>query len=280
MRRNAVLLQKGKMRIEKIKLVNGALCAAESRKDRRIYFGDEFCQNKMPSVKDLRVLLKNGRGKVTLVFPYITQSRFKDAAAALKFARENCSVFDEIVFNDWGMFFYIRENYPGAKLVLGRLLTKQKTDPFAEEIIANRQKAVFKNNVFVPKKVSSSAAEYFGETFINSEIFHGFMSDNNIVRVELDNLAWNMKVRLPSGVKASLYYPYVKISTTRFCGYLNMSEKDCAKRCLREEIKLAKYRTSYDYVVKANAVFYKNRKLPPAKLLAANCVDRIILNDK
>ena len=234
----------------------------------------------MPEIKDLRKLLKYGGIKVTLVFPYITQERFKDAAKILEFVFQNKSFFDEIVFNDWGLFYFIRTKYPSVKLVLGRLLTKQKTDPFACEIIKNSQKAViFNNKIFVPKKVSRHTAIYFGQTLINSPVFQRFMIDNNIVRVELNNLKWNMEIKLPQDIKASVYYPYVEISTTRFCRYLNMSKNLCKKQCLQKEIKLKKYRSPYNYIIRGNAVFFKNDKLPSLKQLQKNHIDRIVLND-
>lgn len=268
------------MNIEKTKIINSAGCLRPQDKNSRIYFGDEFCQNKMPEIKDLRKLLKYGGIKVTLVFSYITQERFKDAVKILEFVFQNKSFFDEIVFNDWGLFYFIRNKYPSMKLVLGRLLTKQKTDPFAYEIIKNRQKAVsFNNNIFIPKKVSRHTGLYFSQTLINSPIFQRFMMDNNIIRVELNNLKWDMEIKLPQAIKASVYYPYVEISTTRFCRYLNMSKNSCKKQCLQKEIKLKKYRSPYNYIIKGNAVFFKNNKLPSLKHLQKNHIDRIVLND-
>ena len=35
----------------------------------------------------------------------------------------------EIVFNDWGTFYYLRKYYPMINLGVGRLLTKQRKDP-------------------------------------------------------------------------------------------------------------------------------------------------------
>jgi len=269
------------MNIEKAKIINSAADFSKCKGYDRIYFGDEFCQLKIPQIKDLkRIASKSAGVKISLVLPYLTAEYFDTAKKLADFAAENPSVFDEVVFNDWGFFYFIRENHPGLKLVLGRLLTKQKTDPFANEIIKNKQKITASlHNIFVPKKISGETVEYFGETFINSKIFQKFMLQNNIARVEIDNVNWNMNIKLPCNIKASIYYPYVKISTTRFCGYLNMLGENCSKQCAKFSIELKKYRSQYKYIINGNAVMFRNDKLPEIKLMRDNCIDRIVFNE-
>lgn len=273
----------GDMKTEKVKIINN-IRGIEILSDLRgrIYFGDEFCEKKMPTLKDLKYLVSRARNKkISVVFPYLTEPYLDKAKKILNYISDKDYVFDEIVFNDWGLFYYIRKNYPRMKLVLGRLLTKQKTDPFAREIILNKQKKTVcaDKKILIPKKVPKNTLEYFGETLINSKIFQRFMSDNNIIRVELDNLNWDMKVKLPGKIKASLYFPYAKITTTRFCGYLNMLENNCSKQCEKLKIKLKRSVAGYDYVIKGNAVFFKNGRLPSGEYLKNNCIDRIVLND-
>ncbi len=106
------------------------------------------------------------------------------------------------------------------------------------------------------------------------------MIKNNIVRVELDNVNWNMEIKLPKQIKASIYYPYVKVTTTRHCSFLNMiNSNKCKKQCEKGNITLNKYRVSYNYVIKGNSVNYKNKILPNNKVLENNFIDRIVLND-
>jgi hypothetical protein len=199
----------------------------------------------------------------------------------LRFINENSNIFCEIVFNDWGLFYFIRKNYSNIKLVLGRLLTKQKTDPFANYIVYSKQTiSSSKSNIFVPKQISCETKEYFSQTLINSKIFQNFMIENNIVRVEIDNVNWNMKIKLPKQIRASIYYPYVKITTTRHCSFLNMiNSNKCKKQCEKGNITLNKYRVAYNYVIRGNSVNYKNTNLPYNQELVNNCIDRIVLND-
>lgn len=264
------------MKIEKAKLIHNISKLNLCGKFDRIYFGDEFCENKMPSLKDLKFLQKNITGKkITVVFSYISQSNFKKILPLLKFIYEHNLTFDEVVFNDWGFFYFLRKHYPGIKLVLGRLLTKQKTDPFARDIILNKQKIVSsKQKVFVPKKISEDTFEYFSQSLINSLIFQKFMIKNNIIRVELDNLSWNMDIKLPKNIKTSVYFPYIKISTTKYCGQLNMIKNNCSKQCEKSDIILKKYRTKFNYIIKGNTVFYKNTKISNIDF-----ADRVVYND-
>jgi hypothetical protein len=270
------------MKIEKIKLIDNIKFFKKYKNDKHIYFGSEFCEKKLFTLNDLKkVVYDNRKQKVTLVFPYLTQKYLDKAKGMFEFIKLHTDVFCEIVFNDWGLFYFLRKNHPKIKLVLGRLLTKQKTDPFFYDVMSNKQTISYsKNNIFIPKKVSKDTKEYFLQTLINSKIFQKFMIKNNIVRVEVDNVNWQMKIKLPKKIKVSVYYPYVKITTTRFCNYLNMlKNRNCTKHCEKISIELNKYRVPYNYIIRGNTVNYKNTNIAEDKELIKNCIDRIVLNE-
>lgn len=270
------------MKTEKIKFIDNIKFLDKYKSKKHIYFGTEFCEKKLFALKDLKLIAsKKYKQQITLVFPYLTQVYLDKVKDMLPFINENSNTFCEIVFNDWGLFYFIRKNYPNIKLVLGRLLTKQKTDPFAYRTVYSKQTiSSSKNNIFIPKQISKETKEYFSQTLINSKIFQKFMIQNNIIRVELDNVNWKINVKLPKQIKASIYYPYVKITTTRHCNLLNMLSNDkCKKQCEKQDIKLNKYRVDYSYIIKGNSVNYKNSNLPEDKELQNNCIDRIVLND-
>ena len=270
------------MKTEKIKFIDNIKLLDKYKNKKHIYLGTEFCEKKLFTLKDLKLITsKKYKQQITLVFPYLTQVYLDKVTKMLPFINENSNIFCEIVFNDWGFFYFIRKNYPNIKLVLGRLLTKQKTDPFAYHTVYSKQTiSSSKNNIFIPKQISKETKEYFSQTLINSKIFQNFMIQNNIVRVELDNVNWEINVKLPKQIKASIYYPYVKITTTRHCNLLNMvNSKNCRKQCEKQDIKLSKYRVEYSYIIKGNSVNYKNSILPNDKELQNNCIDRIVLND-
>jgi len=83
-----------------------------------------------------------------------------------------------------------------------------------------------------------------------------------------------MDIKLPKNIKTSVYFPYIKISTTKYCGQLNMIKNNCSKQCEKSDIILKKYRTKFNYIIKGNAVFYKNVKIANTIL-----TDRIVYND-
>ena len=270
------------MKTEKIKFIDNIKLLDKYKNKKHIYFGAEFCEKKLFTLKDLKVIIsRKNKQQITLVFPYLTQQYLDKVKAMLPFINENTDTFCEIVFNDWGLFYFIRKNYPNIKLVLGRLLTKQKTDPFAYYTVYSKQAiSSSKNNIFIPKQISWETKEYFAQTLINSKIFQKFMIQNNIVRVELDNVNWEINVKLPKQIKASIYYPYVKITATRHCGLLNMLSNDkCKRQCEKQDIRLSKYRIDYNYIIRGNSVNYKNNNLQNDKELENNCIDRIVLND-
>ncbi|MCR4663341.1 MAG: hypothetical protein K5622_05600, partial [Endomicrobiaceae bacterium] len=264
----------------KIKFIDNVKFLDKYKNEKHIYWGSEFCEKKLFTLNDLKnIVSKKYKQKITLVFPYLTQTCLDKAKKTVEFVSKNSNIFIETVFNDWGLFYFIRNNYPDIKLVLGRLLTKQKTDPFAYYTVYSKQSiSSSKNNIFVPKQISEETKEYFSQTLINSKIFQKFMTENNIVRVELDNVNWKMNIKLPKQIKASVYYPYVKITTTRHCSFLNMSDK-CKKQCEKQNITLNKYRVDYNYVIRGNSVNYKNIVIADSKELEKNSIDRIIIND-
>lgn len=270
------------MKIEKIRLIDNMKLFEKYKNEKHIYFGNEFCEKKMFTLNDLKkVVYDNRKQKVTLVFPYLTQKYLDKVKEMFDFIKLHTDIFCEIVFNDWGLFYFLRRNYPEMKLVLGRLLTKQKTDPFAYDVVFSKQNIVSsKSNVFIPKQIAKETKEYFSQTLINSKIFQNFMIKNNIVRVETDNVNWQTKIKLPNKIKASVYYPYVKITTTRFCNYLNMLKNEkCVKHCEKLSIELNKYRVPYNYIIRGNTVNYKNTNIAEDKELIKNCIDRIVLNE-
>ena len=113
-----------------IKFINNIKNFNKYKKEKHIYFGSETCEKKLFRLNDLKnIVSKNNKQKITLVFPYLTPKYFDEVKNMFLFVNLHCNIFCEVVFNDWGLFYFIRKNYPDIKLCLGRLLHKQKTDP-------------------------------------------------------------------------------------------------------------------------------------------------------
>lgn len=252
-----------------------------------LYFGNEFCQNIIPSKlhinKAFKWALKNNV-QFVFVLPYITNDKVKTADNLLQFLNNKKQIV-EIVFNDWGTLSLILK-YKNLKPVLGRLLTKQRKDPIAENIIENRQNKIKiavidgKKTIIKAKKVPRTLKTYFQKSFLDVPHVIDFMTENNIKRYELDLLPWGIKIKTDKKIKLSIYYPYVNITTTRYCGAVNLKyTKICSKICKSQIIEAGTNKLKYPYIIKGNAVFYKASKDILDKTVRAGNIDRIVFND-
>lgn len=246
----------------------------------RIYFGDSFCQNLIPKK---RVLLETYKTicdndiNFTLNTPYVTDDYLKEVLINIETIYKHNETF-EVVFNDWGVFYELKQRFPNLKLVLGRLLTKQRTDPNALKIITNKQEQI---KDIVPKKVSKSLYEHFQGSVINDKVFQKYLMGNNIKRVEIEYLVWNMKLQLPNNIKAGIYYPYAHITTTRNCGILNMTYTKCNKMCRDIKIEYpSDEQHPFSYTVIGNTVYYNLENIMTEdKIKKYRNIDRVIFND-
>lgn len=99
-----------------------------------------------------------------------------------------------------------------------------------------------------------------------------FLIKNNILRIELDNLHQGIIFDLSkSKVKASLYYPYGFISTTRLCPTANCDskskkilvvEQDCGFECKKYTFELSLRNFPEPMKLKGNTYFYYINKIP------------------
>lgn len=222
----------------------------------RLYFGIEFCERLIPTIEDLKGVLRFVSRKdldFTLVTPYLTNkgiSRLKSLVKFLINERPDSS----IVVNDWGFLCSLKEECKDKdlhlELALGRLLTKQKRDP---EILN------------IMHKIPQSAIEHFKMSNVDASIFTDFLIEKDIRRVELDNLLQGIS-RQNSKIKGSLYIPFVYLTTTRLC-LSNLGEKarvvlPCNKECESYIFKLQHRRMGVDLFLKGNTVFFENNRLP------------------
>ncbi|GAB1402405.1 hypothetical protein MASR1M68_13160 [Elusimicrobiota bacterium] len=252
-----------------------------------LYFGNEFCQNIIPSKQQINKAFKwalKNNVQFVFVLPYITNDKVKTADNLLQLLNDKKQIV-EIVFNDWGMLSLILK-YKNLKPVLGRLLTKQRKDPIAENIIENRQNKIKiavidgKKTIIKAKKVPRTLKTYFQKSFLDVPHVIDFMTENNIKRYELDLLPWGTKIKTDKKIKLSVYYPYVNITTTRYCGAINLKyTKICSKICQSRIIEAGTNKLKYPYIIKGNAVFYKTSKDILDKTVKTGNIDRIVIND-
>jgi hypothetical protein len=234
----------------------------------RVYFGNEFCQRLIPSVEDLKAVkefvFKNKMG-FTLVTPYVTDEGIKNLRPVIEYALLNFSE-TEFVVNDWGVLKLITKEYGSSNINLGRLLTKQKRGP---RILNLKDKVPFET------------MRHFQEDNVSTSLFAGFLTRQGVKRLEFDNLLQGMNRPCPV-IKASLYFPFAYVTTSRFCP-LSSCEKtrpvlrgmpDCGKECRKYVFRLRHGTMPAELLLKGNTQFFKNDSMPD-NLKELN-IDRIV----
>ena len=222
----------------------------------RLYYGAEFCQLMLPSKKDLgRAMgLARDRGLAfTLVTPYVTNAGMEQVDSLLAGLDEGA----EVVVNDWGVMRKVRER-GGLVPVLGRLLTRQRRGPKIVRVID-----------YLPE----DAAAHFRGCGITNPTVREHMASLGIERIELDNLLQGISGA--GGYKASLYYPYGYIATTRLCRVYRCDASDfagqysqrriptrCDRPCERYVFALDKGSSPVPIFLKGNVELFKNEELP------------------
>lgn len=249
----------------------------------RIYFGNEFCQNLIPTLDTLKRWYFFTRAKnkeFSFVTPFVTDLGLKKLKNLMAFL--NCQGKVEVVFNDWGVFTLIKDNFANLNPVLGRLLTKQRRDPRMLKIFSNKQKpreiiSPDKKNktILFPKRVPSTLFEHYRGCVINVPIFQKYLLSQGINRAEIDNLVWQMKVKVNKNIGLSIYLPYGYITTTRMCGELTLTYDACKKECKRYFLQLENESLPVPFYGIGNTVFYRSN-LPSNEYLEKLGIDRIV----
>jgi hypothetical protein len=222
----------------------------------RLYFGNEFCQRLIPCLEDVRIAIDFVLGhnmQFSLVTPFVTDKGIEILRPLLGYVSRNLSSA-EIVVNDWGLFRLLKNEFGGLNPVLGRLLTKQKRGP-----------RILKLKKMVPETM----VEHFKESNIDVPSLSDFLINNGVNRIDLDNLLQGIARENPS-LKASLYFPYAYVTTTRFClaaiseqrtNFLR-SISNCSKECQRYAFRLSHKNMPVDLFLKGNTQFFRNESLP------------------
>lgn len=233
---------------------------------KRVYFGNEFCERLIPNKAQLKKVLdftKEKKIRFTFVTPYVTD----EGINKLKTLFSYLSKIDkgiEVIVNSYGVLNIV--NQFGLIPVLGRLLVKQKKGPR----ILN-----------LTKNLPSPALRRFKQTNITS-IVEKFLKQNNVKRIELDNALQGIDISLKE-LKASIYYPYVYVTTSRFC-MTNLCEKSnqrgmlgifpCKKECQKYAFELRNKHMPKTLILKGNTQFFKNDTLPED--LKEKNIDRLV----
>lgn len=237
----------------------------------RVYFGNEFCERLLPGLEDLKKVISHVsqmRLKFTLLTPYVTNRGLKHLISLFDMVAQEYPG-SEVVFNDYGVLRVLLSAYSCLKPVMGRLLNKMKRGPRLMNFIG---------------VLPETTIRYFRKSSLDTPEFGSFLLSKGIKRVELDNLLQGIDLNLSRfGISASLYVPYVYVTTTRICLAINCDEHGkediigifpCKRECQKYTFYLNNRVMPVTLIRKGNTVFFKNEKIPSN--LDSIGVDRIV----
>ncbi len=256
----------------------------DGRRFSRLYYGQEFCQNLLPTVQELDKALafasEHGMA-LTLVTPYVTDAGIERVRELLTWLRAK-DPGAEVVFNDWGVLVLLTE-FPSLEPVAGRVIDKMKRDPrfsgrdYEEFFSPEGRKMLMTSNITAPS-------------------YRQLLSCHRVNRVELDPVLQGFDFDLkPVNLKASVYLPFGFATTGRICfiGSLNRKPEEkftvyggCRRECQIYDQYLQKNLSPIPEAVrdgrvaeielerKGNTLFFANTQLAP--ILQNENIDRLI----
>jgi hypothetical protein len=270
-----------KRKIEKAVLINGT--NADINGADRIYFGNEFCENLIPTLASLKkfyFFTKSQYKEFTFITPFVTNAGLRKLRSLLNFLNSQHNI--EVVFNDWGVFKLMRDRFKNLKPVLGRLLTKQRRDPRMLKIFCGERKLLVKfgsnqkrKTMLFLKKIPRTLFEHYQASLINLPVFQEYLLSLGINRLEIDNLVWKMNIKVNKKLGVSIYLPYGYIATSRMCGKLTLTYAACKKECKKYFFQLEDASLPVPFYGIGNAIFYKSTP-PSNQYLGKLGIDRII----
>ena len=237
----------------------------------RFYYGNEFCQRLIPNADETGNFfdaVSAVDAKLTLLTPPVTDQGLEEWLEVIGLFVERIDGV-EVVFNDLGLFDAALSRWPVITPVLGRLLTRQKRGP---------------RGILLKGKAPESMTEHFRHFSADSPASSGFFRGLGFVRYELDNV--------PGGIcrdtetPASLYFPYLYVTTTRLCLTAGCFDRHgsframvpCARECRRVEFELSHRCIPGQVILSGNTQFIENRELPadPDSIF----IDRLVIEPR
>ncbi len=117
----------------------------------RVYFGNEFCHRLLPDIRELESALKITQKSglnFTLLTSYADSEGLKKIKKLVKYLAAK-KMLNEVVVNDFGILYYVHKQFPSAKIVLGRVLSRLSAhDGFIKNMGVKRIEIDYISNSF------------------------------------------------------------------------------------------------------------------------------------
>lgn len=209
-----------------------------------VYYGDEFCQNIIPSYEGLVNVKKIiGDKPLVLLTPYVTNVGLEKIKQLLQEDAPH-NIIAELVVNDLGVLDMVHKEGFSLSVNLGRLLTK---------FIFREKRNMSVNNEFVRKLLEKNGVQSYEIGAVNDQVI------------------------LPEEVPLHLYSSYFPLATTRRClmGFPNgaiESFDKCNYSCKGKLYEAQNPAIKNRLLIKGNTYFLKHSGMPN---IPGNC-SRII----
>jgi hypothetical protein len=225
------------------------LTTEQTAQNKSLIFGNESCGEYLidQARTSLVASLLDSGALSGIILPYLTPER---EAGFLRLLNE-IKKPTMIIINDVGAYMIVKKSC--HRIVLGRLLSGQNTDPAIFQFMSEQPDRCIsiENEVAILKHVPPPIPliRHFREVPLlkeNSICF--FLDDDLKATVMLDNVPQGLPEKVPSGCSVMLNLENILVSVIP-CG-------DCAD-CPKREVKLGVNRSQIGIYRKRNSVYYK-----------------------
>ena len=237
----------------------------------RIYFGEEFCEYKFPSLEEIKeaysLAIKNNL-RFTLVTGPVTNSKIENIVSSLQYLESQKS-FIEIIFNDWGVFNIIK-SFSRLTPVMGRMLVKINRMPrYSIHLPIPFSYLVTNENLWETQK------NVLKDTNLSVEVYRQFLKRQGIKRIECDLVPQGINLNKEWGFYFSFYTPYSYITGGRTCEIAGIYQKyksqfvtqeKCTQPCKNFYISFETNGYTLPLKQFGNSIFFENKKLVPVYL--------------
>jgi len=235
-------------------------------KCRRIYFGHETCEKRLPAFDEVQELLEISekyRLELTFVTPFLTERCFEKVLLFMEQIHTAIHRTMEIVTSDWGLIHWMSVNKIGTP-VAGRFITGQQLD-FRLADAENKLSETMINHL-------SSCTLLKNKTL---DMLHSL----GVNRFELSNVFQTMTLSADHNISCSLHVPYVPLTIFRTCPEnldFNSIKKAC--NCNHNRQKWLHKPSDNAIFCFDNALYYFHSDFEP-NLKLNRQIDRIIFHD-
>jgi hypothetical protein len=235
-----------------------------------IYFGQETCENLVPSLKHVQEALEYCRTNeytFILATPYVSIKGIERLKKLFEYL--NTEAPDtEVLVNDYGVLHLLNTSYTNLNPLLGRLLIKMKRDPrfsISGYDIAN----IGIKNV---KRVEENQQDVLQNSSLEIPSYQEFLRSKGIRRLSVDALPQGMDAKSIKkwGFPVDLYWPWTYITSNRSCttaAYTqpgketHPTDEPCRFQCREYEFNFRSDKQMLTSVLRGNTVWMNTRAL-------------------